>query len=112
MVEEGLKLAGANDRWRCPIFWRVSVIKVTVTPPGSRLKCSRPLWTRIAYCEKAPGSIARAITMKRVTFDLPHDEHVRDFRMFVADTAARRRLLGAPARQRVYANRRLLVALV
>jgi hypothetical protein len=51
--------------------------------------------------------------MKRdnVTFDLPHDEHVRDFRMFVADTAARRRL-GAPARQRAYANRRLLVALV
>jgi hypothetical protein len=51
--------------------------------------------------------------MKRdyVTFDLPHDEHVRDFRMFVVDTAARRRL-GAPARQRVYANRRLLAALV
>jgi hypothetical protein len=50
--------------------------------------------------------------MKRdnVTFDLPHDEHVRDFRMFVADTAARRRRLGAPARQRVYENRRLLVA--
>jgi hypothetical protein len=51
--------------------------------------------------------------MKRnnVTFDLPHDEHIRDFRMFVADTAARRRLLGAPA-ERVCANRRLLVALV
>jgi hypothetical protein len=60
-----------------------------------------------------PGSTLRATTMKRdnVTFDLPHDEHVRDFRMFVADTAARRRL-GAPARQRVYANRRLLIALV
>jgi hypothetical protein len=52
--------------------------------------------------------------MKRdgVTFDLPHDAHIRDFRVFVAETAARWRQLGAPARQRVYANRRLLVALV
>jgi hypothetical protein len=51
--------------------------------------------------------------MKRdkVTFALPHDEHVRDFRMFIADTAARRRLAdrGRP-RQRIYANRRLLAA--
>jgi hypothetical protein len=89
------------------------VIKVTVIPPGSRLKCSRPLWARIAYCEEAPWINFEATTMKRdnVTFDRPHDEHVRNFRMFVVDTAARRRL-GAPVRQRVYANRRLLVALV
>jgi hypothetical protein len=53
--------------------------------------------------------------MKRdnVTFALPHEEHVRDFRMFVADAAARRRLadLGCP-RQRIYANRRLLAELI
>jgi hypothetical protein len=54
--------------------------------------------------------------MKRdkVTFALPHDEHVRDFRMFIADTAARRRLAadrGRP-RQLIYANRRLLAELI
>ena len=53
--------------------------------------------------------------MKRanVTFDLPHDEHVRDFRMFIADSAARRPLAerGRP-RQLVYANRRLLAELI
>jgi hypothetical protein len=54
--------------------------------------------------------------MKRdkVTFALPHDEHVRDFPMFIADTAARRQLadhLGRP-RQRIFPNRRLLAELI
>jgi hypothetical protein len=52
--------------------------------------------------------------MKRdnVTFDLPHDEHIRDFHVFVADKVAKRLAKHAYARRRAYAKRPIVAAMV